>query len=39
MQGHITRVIDELLQATETEAMQRVQTEIAARRQRFRRPT
>jgi GntR family hexuronate regulon transcriptional repressor len=39
MQGHLTRVIDELLQATETEAMQRVQTEIAARRQRFRRPT
>jgi GntR family transcriptional repressor for pyruvate dehydrogenase complex len=38
MQGHITRVIDELLQATETEAMQRIQTEIAARRQRFRRP-
>jgi GntR family transcriptional repressor for pyruvate dehydrogenase complex len=38
MQGHITRVMDELLQATETEAMQRVQTEIAARRQRFRRP-
>ena len=38
MQGHITRVMDELLQATETEAMQRVQTEIAARRNRFRRP-
>jgi GntR family hexuronate regulon transcriptional repressor len=37
MQGHLTRVIDELLQATETEAMQRVKTEIAARRQRFRR--
>jgi hypothetical protein len=26
------------LQATETEAMQRVQVEIAARRKRFRRP-
>jgi GntR family hexuronate regulon transcriptional repressor len=39
MQTHLTRVIDGLLQATETEAMQRVQTEIAARRQRFRRPT
>jgi GntR family transcriptional repressor for pyruvate dehydrogenase complex len=38
MQGHITGVIDELLQATETEAMRRVQTEIAARRKRFRRP-
>ena len=39
MQGHLTRVIDELLQATETEAMQRVQSEMAARRQRFRRST
>jgi GntR family hexuronate regulon transcriptional repressor len=39
MQSHLTRVIDELLQATETEAMQKVQTEIAARRQRFRRST
>ena len=39
MQRHLTRVIDLLLKATETEAMQRVQTEIAARRQRFRRPT
>jgi GntR family hexuronate regulon transcriptional repressor len=39
MQGHLTRVIDLLLQATETEAMERVQTEIAARRQRFRRST
>jgi GntR family transcriptional repressor for pyruvate dehydrogenase complex len=39
MQGHLTRVIDELLQATETEAMQKIQTEIAARRQRFRRST
>jgi GntR family transcriptional repressor for pyruvate dehydrogenase complex len=39
MQGHLTRVIDELLQATEAEAMQRVQTEMAARRQRFRRST
>ena len=39
MQGHLTRVIDSLLQATETEAMAKVQTEIAARRQRFRRST
>jgi GntR family hexuronate regulon transcriptional repressor len=39
MQRHLSRVIDLLLKATETEAMQRVQTEIAARRQRFRRPT
>jgi GntR family hexuronate regulon transcriptional repressor len=39
MQGHLTRVIDELLQATEAEAMQRVQSEMAARRQRFRRST
>jgi GntR family hexuronate regulon transcriptional repressor len=39
MQRHLTRVIDLLLQATETEAMQRVQTEIAARRKRFRRST
>lgn len=36
MQEHLTRVIDQLLGATETEAMQRVQTEIAARRQRYR---
>jgi GntR family transcriptional repressor for pyruvate dehydrogenase complex len=39
MQGHLSRVIDELLQATETEAMQKVQTEIAARRRRFRGPS
>jgi GntR family transcriptional repressor for pyruvate dehydrogenase complex len=39
MQGHLTRVIDELLQATEAEAMQRVQTEMAARRRRFRHST
>jgi len=39
MLGHLTRVIEELLQATETEAMQKVRTEIAARRQRFRRST
>jgi DNA-binding FadR family transcriptional regulator len=38
MQGHLTRVIESLLHATETEAMKRVQTEIAARRQRFRGP-
>lgn len=37
MQSHLTRVIEELLQVTETEAMQKVRTEIAARRQRFRR--
>ena len=37
MQEHLTRVIDTLLKATETEAMERVQTEIAARRERFRR--
>jgi GntR family transcriptional regulator, hexuronate regulon transcriptional repressor len=39
MQEHLTRVIDTLLKATETEAMERVQTEIAARRERYRRPT
>jgi hypothetical protein len=38
MQEHLTRVIDTLLKATETEAMERVQTEIAARRERYRRP-
>lgn len=37
MQGHLTRVIDQLLKATEAEAMQRVKTEIAARRRRFNR--
>ncbi|MBV8804690.1 MAG: FadR family transcriptional regulator [Sinobacteraceae bacterium] len=39
MQDHITHTMEELLQATETEAMQRIQTEIAARRKRFRRPS
>ena len=39
MQGHLARVIEELLQATETEAIERVRTEIAARRRRFRRGT
>jgi GntR family transcriptional repressor for pyruvate dehydrogenase complex len=39
MKSHLTRVIDGLLRATETEALQKVQTEIAARRQRFRRST
>jgi GntR family hexuronate regulon transcriptional repressor len=37
MQRHLTRVIDQLLRATEAEAMQRMQTEIAARRRRFNR--
>jgi GntR family transcriptional regulator, hexuronate regulon transcriptional repressor len=37
MQGHLTRVIDQLLRATEAEAMQRVKTEIAAQRRRFNR--
>jgi len=39
MQAHLTRVIETLLKATETEAMEQVQTEIAARRERYRRPT
>ena len=38
MREHITCVIDALLQATETEALQRIQNEIAARRRRFRQP-
>jgi GntR family transcriptional regulator, hexuronate regulon transcriptional repressor len=39
MQRHLARVIEELLQATETEAIERVRTESAARRRRFRRGT
>lgn len=39
MQGHLARVIEELLQATETEAIERVRNEIAARRRRFRQGT
>jgi GntR family hexuronate regulon transcriptional repressor len=39
MQEHLTRVIDTLLKATETEQMEKVQTEIAQRRERYRRPT
>jgi DNA-binding FadR family transcriptional regulator len=35
MRDHLTRVIETLLKATETEAMERVQTELAARRQRY----
>jgi GntR family transcriptional repressor for pyruvate dehydrogenase complex len=35
MRDHLTRVIETLLKATETEAIERVQTELAARRQRF----
>ena len=38
MQDHLSRVIEGLLKATETEAMARVSTEIAARRERYRRP-
>jgi GntR family hexuronate regulon transcriptional repressor len=38
MQDHIACVIDALLQATETEALQRIQNEIAERRRRFRQP-
>ena len=37
MQDHLTRVIDTLLKATESEAIERVQTEIAQRRERYRR--
>jgi GntR family transcriptional regulator, hexuronate regulon transcriptional repressor len=37
MQEHLTRVIDTLLKATESEAIERVQTEIAQRRERYRR--
>jgi GntR family transcriptional regulator, hexuronate regulon transcriptional repressor len=39
MQEHLAHVIETLLESTETEAMERVKTEIAARRQRYRRPT
>lgn len=39
MQDHLTRVIETLLKATETEAMERMNTELAARRERYRRPT
>jgi GntR family transcriptional repressor for pyruvate dehydrogenase complex len=39
MQEHLSQVIDTLLKATESEAMERVQSEIAARRERFRRST
>jgi GntR family transcriptional regulator, hexuronate regulon transcriptional repressor len=39
MQRHLARVIEELLHATETEAIERVRTEIAARRRRFKRGT
>ena len=35
MQEHLTHVIDQLLKATETEAIERVQTELAARRGRY----
>jgi GntR family transcriptional repressor for pyruvate dehydrogenase complex len=35
MRDHLTRVIDTLLKATETEAIERVQTELAARRERY----
>jgi GntR family hexuronate regulon transcriptional repressor len=38
MQEHLAHVIETLLKATETEAIERVQSEIAARRERFRRP-
>jgi GntR family transcriptional regulator, hexuronate regulon transcriptional repressor len=38
MQEHLARVIETLLKATESEAIERVQSEIAARRERFRRP-
>ncbi len=38
MHNHLTRVIEGLLQATETEDMKRVQSQIQARRQRFKRP-
>ena len=38
MHSHLTRVIESLLQATETEDMKRVQSQIQARRQRFKRP-
>jgi GntR family transcriptional regulator, hexuronate regulon transcriptional repressor len=38
MQEHLTHVIETLLEATETEAIERVQTEIAARRERYKRP-
>jgi GntR family transcriptional repressor for pyruvate dehydrogenase complex len=39
MHDHLSRVIETLLQATETEDMKRVQSQIQARRQRFKRPT
>jgi hypothetical protein len=39
MQEHLAHVIETLLQSTGTEARERVKTEIAARRQRYRRPT
>jgi len=38
MQGHLAGVIETLLKATETEAMERMNTELAARRERYRRP-
>jgi GntR family transcriptional repressor for pyruvate dehydrogenase complex len=38
MQDHLSRVIETLLKATETEAMERMHAEVAARRERYRRP-
>jgi len=35
MRDHLTRVIETVPKATETEAMERVQTELAARRERY----
>jgi GntR family transcriptional regulator, hexuronate regulon transcriptional repressor len=39
MQDHLSRVIETLLKATESEAIERVQTEIAQRRERYKRRT
>jgi GntR family transcriptional repressor for pyruvate dehydrogenase complex len=35
MQDHLTRVIEQLLKATESDAIEKVQTELAARRTRY----